>query len=76
MVKGALPQALETDLLIGYRRKRFDTPRRALFSRVYNLLVRTLFGVRVRDVNFSFKFVHRRVPDAIQLTASSVVIDG
>lgn len=76
VVKDALPQALETDLLIGYRRKRFDTPRRALYSRIYNLLVRKLFGVRVRDVNFSFKFVHRRVLDAIQLTASSVFIDG
>ena len=76
VVKDALPQALETDILIGYRRERFDTPRRALYSRVYNLLVRTLFGVRVRDVNFSFKFVHRRVLDAIQLTASSVFIDG
>lgn len=72
----ALPQALQTDLLIGYRLQRYDTPRRALYSRVYNLLVRLLFGVKVRDVNFSFKFVHRRVLDAIKLTASSVFIDG
>jgi glycosyltransferase involved in cell wall biosynthesis len=72
----ALPRAQQTDLLIGYRKKRFDTPRRALYSRVYNLLVRLLFGVKVRDVNFSFKFVHRRVLDAIRLTASSVFIDG
>lgn len=72
----ALPEAQQTDLLIGYRKQRFDTPRRALYSRVYNLLVRLLFGVKVRDVNFSFKFVHRRVLDAIKLTASSVFIDG
>jgi len=76
VVADALPQAQNNDLLIGYRLRRYDTPRRALYSRVYNLLVRTLFGVRVRDVNFSFKFVHRRVLDAIHLTAGSVFIDG
>ena len=76
VVADALPHAQKSDVLIGYRLQRFDTPRRAIYSRVYNLLVRTLFGVRVRDVNFSFKFVHRRVLDAIHLTASSVFIDG
>lgn len=66
----------EADLVIGYRIKRFDTPRRALYSRVYNLLMRVLFGVQVRDVNFSFKLVHRRVLDRIELSATTVFIDG
>ncbi len=38
--------------------------------------MRLLFGVRVRDVNFSFKLVHRRVLDRIALTARTVFIDG
>jgi glycosyltransferase involved in cell wall biosynthesis len=72
----ALPHADEADLVIGYRIQRFDTPRRALYSRVYNTLMRILFGVRVRDVNFSFKLVHRRVLERIRLSAETVFIDG
>lgn len=72
----ALPLLESVDLVIGYRRRRHDTPRRALYSKVYNLLMRILFGVRVRDVNFSFKLVRRRVLDAIKLSASTVFIDG
>lgn len=72
----ALPLLAGTDLVIGYRLRRYDTPRRALYSKVYNLLMRILFGVRVRDVNFSFKLVRRRVLDAIKLSAATVFIDG
>ncbi len=75
-VARALPLLEEADLVIGYRRRRYDTPRRALYSKVYNQLMRLLFGVRVRDVNFSFKLVRRRVLDAIRLSASTVFIDG
>jgi glycosyltransferase involved in cell wall biosynthesis len=69
LIKGA-------DLVIGYRIKRHETLRRAVFSRIYNLLMRLLFGVRVRDVNCSFKLVHKSVLDKITLTASTVFIDG
>jgi len=72
----ALPLLAGTDLVIGYRLRRHDTPRRAVYSKVYNLLMRALFGVRVRDVNFSFKLVRRRVLDTIELSASTVFIDG
>lgn len=74
----ALPPILDgdADLVIGYRKNRYDTLRRALYSRVYNKLMRILFGVRVRDVNFSFKLVHRRVLDRVKLSAATVFIDG
>ena len=61
---------------VGYRIRRYDTPRRAVYSKVYNLLMRVLFGVRVRDVNFSFKLVSRKVLDHIRLSAATVFIDG
>jgi glycosyltransferase involved in cell wall biosynthesis len=53
------------DLVVGYRVRRHDTLRRWIYSRIYNLLVRFLFGVPVRDVNFSFK-----------LDSGSTFIDG
>ena len=72
----ALPLLEEADVVIGYRVARYDTPRRAVYSWVYNRLIRLLFGVRVRDVNFSFKMVHRRALNCITLDASTVFIDG
>jgi glycosyltransferase involved in cell wall biosynthesis len=72
----ALPLLEQADLVIGYRLQRFDTFRRAVYSRVYNGLMRHLFAVRVRDVNFSFKLVRRRVLEQVALTAQTVFIDG
>ncbi len=66
----------DVDLLIGYRIRRYDTPRRFIYSKTYNLLCRFLLGVRVRDVNFSFKLVRREVLQRIRLTARSAFIDG
>lgn len=65
-----------SDLVIGYRIKRYETLRRAVYSRIYNLLMRLLFNVHVRDVNFSCKLVRRAVIDDINLTAGTVFIDG
>ncbi|MFN8371796.1 MAG: glycosyltransferase family 2 protein, partial [Anaerolineae bacterium] len=45
------------DMLIGYRLNRWDGMRRFVYSKIYNGLVRFLFGVSVRDINFSFKLV-------------------
>jgi len=71
-----LPLLADVDLVIGYRIKRHETLRRAVYSRIYNALMRLLFGVRVRDVNFSFKVVRRTALERFQLTATSVFIDG
>ncbi len=72
----AMPLIQEHDAVVGYRIDRHDTPRRWLYSQVYNFLMRLLFGIRVRDVNFSFKLVRRSALDKVTLTARSVFIDG
>jgi glycosyltransferase involved in cell wall biosynthesis len=64
------------DLVVGYRTDRHDTPRRRAYSLVYNALMRLLFGVLVRDVNFSFKLVRRTALRRISLRAGSTFIDG
>ncbi len=76
MIATALGSLGQADLVIGYRKHRHETLRRAVYSRVYNLLMRLMFGVYVRDVNFSFKMVRRAVLDRARLTATSVFIDG
>ena len=75
-IQKALPLLENADLVVGYRIKRHETLRRAIYSRIYNLLMKMLFGVHVRDVNFSFKLVSREVLEQIHLTATTVFIDG
>jgi glycosyltransferase involved in cell wall biosynthesis len=64
------------DLVIGYRLNRWDGVRRFIYSKIYNGLVRFLFGVKVRDINFSFKLIRREKLKLLNLAAGSVFIDG
>lgn len=72
-----LMQYLEADLISAFR---FDRTaegfKRIVYSFGYNLLIRTLFGVRIKDVNFSFKVIRRRVLHSIELKSSGSLIDA
>ncbi|MFZ4432497.1 MAG: glycosyltransferase [Microthrixaceae bacterium] len=66
-----------SQVVTGYRRSRSgEGPRRTLYSAVYNGLVRTVLGVRVRDVNFAVKLVTREVLDSIDLRSDGILIDA
>lgn len=64
------------DALFGFRHPRGDGFVRFLVSRVYNLLFRMFFWVKVRDVNCSFKLIKRGVLMSLELTSESAFIDG
>jgi len=68
---------LEADMLCAFRFDRTsEGPKRIVYSFFYNLLIRNLFDVQVKDVNFSFKVMHRRVLEAIELKAEGSFIDA
>ncbi|MSR36307.1 MAG: glycosyltransferase family 2 protein, partial [Gemmatimonadetes bacterium] len=72
-----LMQYLEADLIHAFRFDRTSEGlRRIVYSLGYNLLIRALFGVRVKDINFSFKVVRRRVLAAVELKSSGSLIDA
>lgn len=75
-----LGRALElmdgSEVVIGYRLNRDETLKRAIYSRVYNLLIRFLFGLKVKDVNFSFKLFRHRVLETIPLRTASSFLDA
>ena len=64
------------DVVIGYRLNRDEPLKRAIYSRTYNLLIRLLFGLKVRDVNFSFKLFRRSVIESISLQTASSFLDA
>jgi len=67
----------EADIVAGYRLDRTSEGLvRALYTFCYNHLVRTLFGLRIRDVNFAFKLFRRSVLEKFPLTSEGSFIDA
>jgi len=70
-----LPLLDGANAAVGYRVGRAEGPLRRFFSWGYNLLVRVLFGLSVRDVDCSFKFLPRRELQSLQLYSDKFFID-
>lgn len=49
---------------------------RAIYTFFYNVLVRTMFGVKARDINFAFKLCRREIFDHVELRAEGSFIDA
>jgi glycosyltransferase involved in cell wall biosynthesis len=62
-----LPFTADADLVIGYRMPRRDPPARIVVSRVYNLMMRALFRLTVRDIDCSFKLGRSDVLKPVKL---------
>jgi glycosyltransferase involved in cell wall biosynthesis len=72
-----LVEYLEADMICAFRFDRTsEGMKRIAYSFVYNLLIRSLFDVQIKDVNFSFKVMHRRVLEAVELKSQGSFIDA
>jgi glycosyltransferase involved in cell wall biosynthesis len=78
-----LPRAIrlleyqQADVVAAYRFDRTSEGLvRAVYTFTYNHLIRTLFGLRVRDVNFAFKLFRRSVLEKFTLTSEGSFIDA
>jgi glycosyltransferase involved in cell wall biosynthesis len=49
---------------------------RAVYTFFYNVLIRRLFGVRMRDINFAFKLCRRSIFEHVQLQSEGSFIDA
>lgn len=68
---------LEADMICAFRHDRTsEGAKRIVYSYVYNTLIRSLFSVSIKDINFSFKVMHRRVLEAIELRSQGSFIDA
>jgi len=63
-------------IVYGFRIKRSDSFRRRFFSWLYNLIIRLFLGLRVKDVNASFKLYKREIFERIKITSTSFLIDA
>ena len=74
-IDGFLAAADDVEVVIGYRLQRADHVGRRVNTWLWSLAVRTLFQLRVRDVDCAFKLLSRHALDEVgPLTASGAVI--
>ncbi len=72
-----LMREYDVDLVSAYRFDRTgEGYLRALYTFIYNLLIRWLFDVKVRDINFAFKLCRRRIFDHVELRSEGSFIDA
>ncbi|MDP8247080.1 MAG: glycosyltransferase family 2 protein [Candidatus Tritonobacter lacicola] len=64
----------DCDMVIGRRVDRKDPFHRKLNAHAWNMLVRILFGLKVKDIDCAFKLIRRRVLEGIELEATGALI--
>jgi glycosyltransferase involved in cell wall biosynthesis len=75
-LRWAVPMMADADFITGYRLNRDEPLKRKVYSRCYNWLIRLLFGLRVRDVNFSFKLLRQEILQKARLHSGGSFIDA
>jgi len=68
--------APECDIVAGYRIKRNDPFYRVMNAKAYNLLVRILFGLHLRDIDCAFKVIRKDVINAVDLKSESQFVSA
>lgn len=71
-----LPLLSTYDIVSGFRVNRQNPPMRIFIASVYNMLIRILFNLDIRDIDASFKLYKREVLKNMQLRANTGLIDA
>ena len=75
-IKASLPLIDEADIVTGYSSvKKGDTLKRKVISGIYNLMVQTLFGLHIKDINSGYKVVKRDIVKDANFVSRSPFVD-
>jgi|TARA_B100001971_G_C18201114_1_gene544634 glycosyltransferase involved in cell wall biosynthesis len=65
--KRFLPYIEDYGVIAGYRINRQDPFLRIVTSKIYNFIIRSVFGAKERDVDCAFRLVNKKVVDKVSL---------
>ncbi|MFH1590443.1 MAG: glycosyltransferase family 2 protein [archaeon] len=71
-----LPHVERNELVTGYRLRRRDQPMRILAAWVYNLLLKIVFGTKVKDIDCAFKIYQKKMFSKITITCKTGMADA
>lgn len=69
------PYVPHYDIVAGYRIKRQDPKIRLLYAGIFNLAVKVLFNIQVRDIDCAFKIFHAEVLKGVDLQSPGALIN-
>jgi glycosyltransferase involved in cell wall biosynthesis len=75
-IKSLLPLIENADIVNGFRIYRFDPLTRLVLSWVFNLVVRIMFRINVRDIDCAFKLFRREVFDKVTIESKKFFVDA
>ena len=75
-LKELLPLIESNDIVCGFRIYRFDPLTRLVLSWGYNLLVRMLFRIGIRDIDCAFKLFRREVFEKITIESKKFFVNA
>ena len=75
-LKNLLPAIEDYDIVSGFRIYRYDPLTRLFLSWGFNLLVRTIFRIRVRDIDCAFKLYRKSIFDKIKIRTRDFFVDS
>lgn len=64
----------DVDMVNGYKISRSDPLHRIVIGKLYHWIVRTAFGLRIRDVDCDFRLMKKAIMDEIDLESNTGVI--
>lgn len=71
-----LPLIEQADIVCGFRIYRFDPLTRLILSWGFNLLVRIIFRINVRDIDCAFKLFRREIFDKVIIESKKFFVDA
>jgi glycosyltransferase involved in cell wall biosynthesis len=75
-IQESFPLINDSDIVTGYSKiKKGDTLKRKIISGWYNLLVQTIFGLNIKDINSGYKIVRRSLIEDIEFVSRSPFVD-
>jgi len=75
-LKNLLPLIEAADIVCGFRIYRFDHLTRLVLSWGFNLLVRIIFRINVRDIDCAFKLFRREVFDKVTIESKKFFVNA